>query len=413
MKLSIRIVACLLALVMLLCLVSCNNPTEQTPTQAPTEEITQKPTTKPTAKPTAKPTQKPTSKPTQEPLQSTSKIKNLIIIIGDGMGLAHINAGQIAEGKTYEFTSWQNSVCNTNSINSSNQEVLTDSAASATALATGVSTKNSYLGVDKNNKELETILDLASLYGKSTGIVTTDYLYGATPAGFSAHCNDRNNSSKITLSQIDSEVNFMCGLRNDSFYTRGQKSKMAENGIYYATDLSNEDAIFTSEKAFLPINIENGASDAVDLRYASAMAIDFLEKNENGFVLMIEQAYIDKYSHSNKIDDMLDRMKSLNDTVELVTAWASDRDDTAIIVTADHECGGFFSSAEANYDSSYEGTTDLVYYDWTSVDHTQSMVGIFVHGVEVDFAEISMYNTDEKIRNTDVFVLMRDILKLE
>ena len=410
MKLSTRIIACMLAVILLLSLFACNSPDPQSePTQTSTEA-----TEKSTKKPYNKITAEPTEKPTKVVLENTAQIKNLIIIIGDGMGLAHINAGQIAEGTEYEFTTWQNSVCNTNSINSASQEVLTDSAASATALATGVSTINSYLGVDKNNREVETILDLATLYGKSTGIVTTDYLYGATPAGFSAHTNDRNNSERITLTQIDSDVNYLCGLRNDNFYTRYYKNKMADNDIYYTTDLSDEEGIFGSEKVFLPVNLENGASDAVDLKYASAMAIDFLSQNENGFVLMIEQAYIDKYSHNNDLDNMLNRMKSLNETVEMVTEWASDRDDTAIIVTADHECGGFYSSTEDLYDSSYEasGNNDL-YYDWTSKDHTQSQVGIFVYGVDVDFAEISKYNIASKIRNTDVFVLMCDILKFE
>ena len=409
MKISTRIIACLLALIMLLSFIACNSTeTPQADPTNPSESITETETKKPYTKITAPPTEKPTAKP----LDSTAKIKNLIIIIGDGMGLAHINAGQIAEGKTYDFTTWQKSVCNTNSINSSDQEVLTDSAASATALATGVSTKNSYLGVDKNNRELDTILDLATLYGKSTGIVTTDYLYGATPAGFSAHSNDRNNSERITLTQAASEVNFMCGLRNDNFYTKYYKTKLTDNGYFYSTTISDEEAILTSEKAFLPIDIENGTSLSVDLKNASALALDFLSQNENGFVLMIEQAYIDKYSHSNLVDDMLKRMKSLNDTVEMVSEWASDRDDTAIIVTADHECGGFYSSTEDEYDSSYEGVNDL-YFDWTSKDHTQSMVGIFVNGAEVDFEELSLYNTADKIRNTDVFKLMCNILKLE
>lgn len=410
MKLSMRILACMLAIIMLLSFVACNSaqPSPTEPTQAPTEDAQ-----KPTEKPTSKPTERPTARPTQEVLESDSKIKNLIIVIGDGMGLAHIEAGQIAEGKSYDFTSWQNSVCNTNSIDSSNNEVLTDSAASATALATGTSTKNGYLGKDKNSRDLDTILDIAACYGKSTGIVTTDYLYGATPAGFSAHCADRNNSDSITLSQIDSDVNYMCGLRNDSFYKKYYTDKMAKNDIFYATDLSDTSSILESEKVFLPIDLENGKQNSVDLKHASAMAIDFLSRNEDGFVLMIEQAYIDKESHSNDIKDMLYRMKSLNDTVEFVTDWASGRDDTAIIVTADHECGGLFSSVEDKYDSSHEGDDSLLYYDWTSTDHTKSMVGIFVNGVEVDFAEISMYNTDEKIRNTDVFLLMCDILKIE
>jgi alkaline phosphatase len=291
-------------------------------------------------------------------------------------------------------------------------QVLTDSAASATALATGTSTINGYLGVDKYGAELDTILDLAFLYGKSTGVVTTDYLYGATPAGFSAHCNDRNNSEEITFSQIESEVNYLCGLRNDSFYAdRSFREELEYNEVYYSTDI-NDSAIMESEKVFLPVNIENGKSDAVDLKYASAAALDFLSRNEEGFVLMIEQAYIDKYSHNNDIDNMLYRMKSLNDTVEMVTDWASDRDDTAIIVTADHECGGLYSSVESEYDSSYNGANGPLYYDWTSTNHTQTKVGIYVYGVDVNFASLSEYRTESKIRNTDVYVLMRTILNL-
>ena len=404
MKLSARLLALLLTVIMLFSLAACSSSGDSTPTDGSdtATEATQAPTSKPTSKPTARPT---------EAVVDSSNIKNLIIIIGDGMGLAHINAGQLAENKEYPFTKWQNSVCNTNSITSSGSEVLTDSAASATALATGPSTINGYVGIDKYGADVNTILDLAYLYGKSTGIVTTDYLYGATPAGFSAHCNDRNNSEEITFSQIESEVNFLCGLRNDSFYTRYYRNEMDYNEVYYSTDI-NDAAIMESEKVFLPVDIENGKTGAIELKYASAAALDFLSRNEEGFVLMIEQAYIDKYSHSNDIDNMLYRMKSLNETVEMVSSWASDRDDTAIIVTADHECGGFYSSVESMYDSSYNGSNGPLYYDWTSTNHTQSKVGIYVYGVEVNFSRLSAYNTEARIKNTDVYVLMKNILNL-
>lgn len=399
MRSSIKLIACILAILMVFTLVSCSNQAETTK-KSKTTLIT-----------TATSATTAGNQNSQTPAPAPQKdIKNLILIIGDGMGPQHIEAGQLSEGKTYDFTTWIDSVCNTNSINSDNAEVLTDSAASATALATGTLTKNGYVGLNKDGTELSTILDIAKIiYDKSVGVVTTDYLYGATPSGFSAHANDRNDSATITLSQISSDVDYLCGLRSDSHYAP-YIEQIEENEIYYSTSLSDKKAILDSDSVFLPINIEDGTNDSVDLKDAATLAIEYLERDEDGFVLMIEQAYIDKCSHNNDIDGMLKRMKSLNETVEAVMDWVGDRDDTAVIVTADHETGGLSVSKNAIYDKSHNAQGNNVYYSWSSVDHTQTKVRIFVYGVDVDFATVSQYRIPTVIKNTDVFVLMKKIL---
>ena len=147
---------------------------------------------------------------------------------------------------------------------------------------------NSRLGVDKDGKELYTILDYARVSDKSVGVVTTDNLFGATPSGFSAHSTDRNDSDTITRTQATSNVDFLCGLNKTDFYTEEYVDLIEQNSYYYANDLSDKEAIMNAEKAFLPINIENGKSDSVALKDAATLAIEYLERDDDGFVLMIE-----------------------------------------------------------------------------------------------------------------------------
>ena len=408
MNIKIKLLSCILALLLVLSLASCN-ATPETPTAAPTEAPTEAPTSTPTQKPTEKPTEAPTE--TQPPQIFSGEIKNVILIIGDGMGPEHIEAGQIFEGETYDFTKWNGSFCNTDSLHSNGTVgKLTDSAASATALATGTLTTNSYVGKDSNGEDLFTILDYAKSTEKSVGIVTSDYLYGATPSGFSAHSTDRNDSDTITRTQATSGVDFLCGLKSSSFYTDEYVELIESNNYYYSNSLSDKNAIMEAQKAFLPVNIENGKSDSAALKDVASLAIEYLERDEDGFVLMIEQAYIDKYSHNNEIANMLERVASLNDTVETVMEWIGDRTDTAVIVTADHETGGLSVSKNNEYDKFVKKGNNTVYYQWTSDAHTQTMVNIFTYGFNVDFAKESQYNTADKIKNTDVFEMMLELV---
>lgn len=399
MNMTKKIIAFLMAAIMLLGLCSCaQNNNDGTPTT--------------TAATTTAPTN-PTDQPT-DPFADWN-IKNLIIIIGDGMGPRHIEAGQIAYGETYDFTTWQSSTCDTDSVDATGKRVLTDSAASATAIATGTLTQNAHVGKDPNGNDLKTILDVASENGKSVGIVTSDYLYGATPAGFSAHSTNRKDYATVTTSQITSGVDFFCGRNNDEHYPAFAES--IKTNYFYANDLSDKAAIMAADKAYLPVDLENGKENEISLKDASSLAIDFLSRDEDGFVLMIEQAYIDKYCHSNDMDSMIPRMKSMNDTVDLVRDWADDRKDTAIIVTADHESGGLNVSKNNTYPKTFTGVAGSFTYKWTASGsgdtdaHTRTPVGIYVYGITVDFSEInSIPNSSRKIKNIDIFVLMKNII---
>ena len=340
----------------------------------------------------------------------TGPIKNVILIIGDGMGKNHIEAGALDRGSAYDFQSWQRVDVNTDSVDKNTGEfILTDSSASSTAIATGTLTKNAYVGIDTTENHLATIMDYAKSSGKSTGIVTSDYLYGATPAGFSAHSNDRSDSKGITESQLQSGINFLAGL-NSTYYELGVYEKLIKNSPYYFSNSLTDAEIAKNENVMLSLNIENGEKDSVSLSDVTKAALDFLEEDNEGFVLMIEQAYIDKYSSNNKFGDMVSRMHSLGNTVDAVMEWVGDRTDTVVIVTADHETGGLSVSATEALGSIYNGQNGNVYYSWTGSDHTRSFVDLYVWGVSVKFDEYDTFKDASLIKNADIFTLMKRLV---
>lgn len=339
------------------------------------------------------------------------KVKNLIIIIGDGMGYEHIKAGELMFDKDYEFTNWVCTDVNTDSLDklSGSPKALTDSAAAATAIACGHNTLNGYVGKDNKGNNLETIMDIARSLGKSTGILTTDKMYGATPAGFSAHTKDRNKSGDIISSQLTSDVNFLCS------YTTSEsveaRDRIIQSGYSYCNDYNNRNDVLNADYAYCQFNLE-GYGGSIKLSDASSFAVDFLSKDSDGFVLMIEMAHIDKMSHNNKFESMTDYMNSLNETVNLIAAWADNNGDTAVIVTADHETGGLkVSENPSEYSVRAESKDGKMFsYEWSSKDHTHSNVGCFIHGFDVDYSKFDIYKSDNLIKNTEIFALMKSLI---
>lgn len=387
-----RLISCLallLILAQILLLVACSDPT---PTDPPAQDP-----------PAASP-------PPEDPPAAAlpDEIKNIILIIGDGMGIEHIAAGELVAGKDYGFTGWQQTAVNTDStLSSGTGLVLTDSAAAGTALATGKLTVNNYIGKDYTGADITTILDLALLKNKSTGIVTTDALHGATPAAFSAHHTNRNASAEIVASQLGSGVHLLCGTTNS--VCTSQKTAIENAGYTYCDDFSTVDTTFSANKTYWQFDLA-GANPTVSLSNATRKALDYLNRDEDGFVLMIEQAYIDKLSHNNDFAGMTACMNSLNDTVETILSWLGDRTDTAILVTADHETGGLDVSTEPIFATGHAVGETVIYYQWTETIHTNDKVGLFVYGIDVDFSKFVFYGAQHLIKNTDVYELMKQLL---
>lgn len=338
-------------------------------------------------------------------------IKNIILIIGDGMGPAQIQAGQLSSGKTYCFESWENTYVNTNCLSSNGEPtVTTDSAASATALATGVRTTITRVGMAPDGNHLKTILDYAGEdYGKATGIVTTDSLCGATPAGFSAHVSSRYDEEGILNSQLISNVNLLCGSSSDYILTMCNNISYA--GYTLCDSLSYAETKLDADKLYWQMRL-GGDSPLVDLDETVLLALDYLSQDPDGFVMMIEQAHVDKYSHNNEFNGMQQCVNYLNDTVEAVMSWIGDRTDTAVLITSDHETGGLFVSTEDIYPNVYTSADGQnIYYEWTSQGHTPTEVRLFTYGFEPHFERYYTEELPSSILNTDVFNIMLELLE--
>ena len=325
---------------------------------------------------------------------NTSPVKNLIYIIGDGMGFNHIeNTKLYMEVDQLNFEHFYAGEVTTHCADSD----VTDSAASATALATGKKTNLDYVGLDPDGKKLKNIMEISKSYGKRTAIVTTDVIGGATPASFSAHAESRDDTVDIIKSQASGKVDLLVG-KWSSAYAYSNKKHFDEKGFAYTESV---DELKTMQSGKIVGNIQNvdsiynpSADNPTSLKTLVEYALDYLTKdNKKGFTLMVEGAYIDKHSHEQDIMSMIYAMMDLNDAIDYILEWVSKRDDTAIIFTADHETCGL-QKAE-NKDALDD---DLYTADY----HTSANVPLYLYNITTD---------QTLFDNTELFHLAKKIVK--
>lgn len=347
---------------------------------------------------------------------TVGEIKNVILIIGDGMGEAQLDASEMVYGKEFAFRDeFSKFYSNTNSLNNRTGEAteVTDSAASATAMATGYLTYNKYTGITKDLLKLTTILDAASSIGKSTGMVTTDYLTGATPAGFTAHTSNRNLENEVIKSQIRSGVDLLVGQYYDKY--AGYKNSIKAEYNYF--DEYDRQKLLSKKKGdtFLHCEIETEAENSVRLSELATMAIEYLSADKDGFVLVIEQAHIDKACHDKNFADSVKAAESLNETVEAVMNFARQNGETAVIVTADHEtCGLQVSANPDEYKSKYiTASGSQISYNFSATYHTDTVVPVYTWGFTANPENLATFASAEKIKNSEIFHIVADLIKYE
>ena len=329
------------------------------------------------------------------------KFDNIIVVIGDGMGENHIlNAITYFDLDVPVFMADQEGYINTDSLSG-----VTDSAAGGTALATGQKVLNGNIA-QSAGENLTRITDIAKEAGMKTGVITTDVLSGATPAAFSAHASARGDSYTIMSKQAQSGVNLLLG-RFDTNY-RLKNGYFTDAGYaftYPLLDYQTELDEFKNEEKFMGLlsKIDSqyieGCEDHYQLKDMAKYAVEFLE-NEKGFFLMIEGAYIDKYSHNNEFHNAMSEMRSLIDTIAYLYEYAADG-KTAIFITADHETGGLQRSTDK------ATMSDALY---TSGSHTGADVPLFVKNYKLDITKFG-YKAGTTPENTIVFDACKSIIK--
>ncbi len=316
--------------------------------------------------------------------------RNLIYVIGDGMGFQHIeNTKLYMDAEKLRFEDYYVGEVTTRSADSE----VTDSAAGATALATGIKTTNGTIGRDADGNDLENIMEISKKAGKRTGILTTDTLNGATPAGFSVHTYSRNDTYRICAGHQTGGIDLLIGEYESDYFMN--QTKFEANGFAYAETmeelklLPKSDKVLVNMQDFKPI-----IGEGVSLKELVEYALDFLsEDNKEGFTLMVEGAYIDKHSHNNDLFSMIYALMDLNVAIEYMLDWASTHKNTAIIITADHETGGLRKAENKEY------LSNALY---STAAHTESNVPLYLYNAKTELTNID---------NTDVFHIAKQIVE--
>ncbi|MEN8137457.1 MAG: alkaline phosphatase [Bacteroidota bacterium] len=302
--------------------------------------------------------------------------KNIILLIGDGMGISHVFAAITANNGNAYFEKFYNiGFSKTQSADKFN----TDSAAGGTAIATGEKTNKGAIGVDTEGKTAETILEIADKNGKYTGMVAASSITHATPASFIAHQPSRRMYEEIAKDFLNTDIEIFIGGGMDNFKSREDGvdliKKLEEKGYTVLESLENIEKYNGNKLAGLIYPKHPGKySDRGEMLVpATKKSIDLLNKSENGFFLMVEGSQIDWAAHDNNTKDLLDEMAEFDRAVGEALKFAEKDGNTLVIVTADHETGGL----SVNGGNSEEGYVEGKY---TSKSHTGMMVPVFAYG---------------------------------
>ncbi|NOU36699.1 MAG: alkaline phosphatase [Kiritimatiellaceae bacterium] len=300
--------------------------------------------------------------------------KNIILFIGDGMGLPQVTAGKVAKGNlemercpvTGLVTTWSAS------------SLVTDSAAAATALATGVKTRNGALGMTPDEKPLKNIVEYAKEKGKSTGVAVVCALTHATPAGFIVHVPGRGQASEIAQQIAASDVDVLFGGGLNHFSpTNNPSLPSLQEKMPVALTPEEFRKLGTPTKAaalLYPVHPPYAAGREVSLKELTQKAIDILSQDKDGFFLMVEGSQIDWACHKNDGTNAVSEVVDFDNAVGAGLDFAARNGETLVIVTADHETGGF-----ALLNGSVENKT-VDKTGFIHSDHTASMVPLFAYG---------------------------------
>lgn len=323
-----------------------------------------------------------------------------VLFIGDGMGENHIKTTETYYGERAFMRSLGADGFVTTFSN--NIGLPTDSAAAGSALATGQKFNNGEVARHGGNN-VKSVAEYAKEKGLGVGIVTTDNLYGATPASFSSHANNRGDTSEIIKGQINDVVDLYLGAGKGE-YTK-YKSQFESKGFTFATSFNDVVGSVPGNKLIMPFSSlpsEDGTADTPTLEMCTEFALKFMEARfPGGYFLMIEGAHIDKKSHKNDIIPMTKYLKSFDNSIKIAYDKLQGF-DSAIIVTADHETGGLkYKDGETK--------DDIKNSLYTTKMHTGTNVKyfIFVKGLSLDELKAII---PAKIDNTDVNRIARALL---
>jgi alkaline phosphatase len=334
--------------------------------------------------------------------EASKSPKNVIFLISDGTGLSHISAAYYYKKSDVNYSRFQHIGLITTH---SSQEYITDSAASATAFATGEKTNNGAVGVLEDSTQLKNLVEIASKKGVKTGIVATSAITHATPASFFAHVMSRNFEEKIALQLINSDIDYFAGGGKKFFNNRFDKLNLfdAQSSNEFIIDtlaLKPFESIKNHKKQAFVLSADgmpkmnDGRGDF--LSKATLLGIEFLHQNDAPFFLMSEGSQIDWGGHDNDVEYLISELLDFDETLGYVLDFAEQDGETLVIVTSDHETGGFTLSAK-----NYTNSEGRVYKDYSKLDpkfstngHSATLIPVFAYGPGSELFSGVYDNTD-------------------
>jgi len=351
----------------------------------------------------------------------------ILLFIGDGLGEAHRTAARwssVGQGgqlnmDQFPYTSWTKTASADNAV--------TDSAAAATALATGIKTNNGILGMDPNGTLWTTILEWAQDRGFAVGLVTTTEVSDATPAGFASHILDRDQTTDIVLQMIEHRPNVLLGGGEDEFLpsnttgcypkpgvrTDGRnliQEAITEGYTYVCTEAAFNAIDPLSTTYLLGLFGDNGMARPYKPSMAkmTAKAISILSPDPDGFFLMVEGGRLDKAAHNNDAVNVIQDTLAFDAAIQIGINYAATNTNAIVIVTGDHETGGMSvsltSSGKPDEDGPFEMPNGTPFYiNWTTTFHT----GVDVPTTASGYLGDQLLGTYE---NTHIYEVMRRVI---
>ncbi len=306
------------------------------------------------------------------------KPKNLILFIGDGMGVAQVYAGMTSSGFSMAFPAFPVTGF---SITYSANRYITDSAAGGTALSTGEKTNNGMIAVRPDSTVLQTLMEIAKSAGLSTGVVSTSAVTHATPASFISHDASRGSYEDIARWFLKGTADVFIGGGLDYFRSRKDSTdltadlqKMGYDVVCNLPDLKRSSSrLISGLMAGGDMPYIDTGRDPEYLAAATAKAIEVLSRNKNGFVLMVEGSQIDWACHDNNVERSVEETLDMDRAVKVAYDYAGKNRNTLIVVTADHETGGLSITGGDVVGKTVSGS-------FSTKGHTAVMVPVFAFG---------------------------------
>lgn len=318
--------------------------------------------------------------------EESKAVKNIIFMIGDGMGVNSIEWTKAEKQVRLAMDTFPiQGYSMTNSLTGT-----TDSAAGGTALSCGNRTYNGNVGekafaigdVSCTFSTFMNSLEVAKSLGKKTGVVTSDVNSGATPASFTVHSTDRDNKEDITTKQLASGYDLIWAAANGLV----NEENAAASGWAFIDDMAEIELLPEGTRSFGAFSgsmqVDDGSDTAAPISELTSLAIEKLD-NDKGFFLMVEGAHIDKNSHNNEAEKMMNALIEFDKAVANAIEFAKEDGNTIVIVTADHETGAI----KKNSDGSFE---------YTSGSHSNADVPLRVYGTD------ELIENGEAIKNCEI-----------